>query len=104
MTDVPSAPVVLVAHYRVRPGYADEVAAALLKMAALVAAHEPGCLLYQANRSIGQDDVFCLYEVYADDAAFAAHAETDHFAEVVKGRIVPMLVSREREVYRQVVG
>ena len=34
----------------------------------------------------------------------AAHRETPHFKEIVEGEIVPLLDSREREVYTQVVA
>lgn len=94
--------VVLVAKYTVKPGNSDTVAAALTEMAARVAADEPGCLLYQANRSTEIDDTFLLYEVYADEQALAAHRETPHFLEYVEGRVAPLLDKRERELYAPV--
>ncbi len=97
-------PVTLIAKYRVRPGQADTVRNLLVQMADRVKADEPACLLYQANRSTDDSDNFCLYEVYADEAALLAHRETTHFKEIVEAQIVPLLDSREREVYTQVVG
>lgn len=97
-------PTTLIARYHITPGHADTVAAALRRMADRVKADESGCLLYQANRSTEVEDLFCLYEVYADADALAAHRETPHFTDIVEGEIVPLLVKREREVYEQLVG
>jgi quinol monooxygenase YgiN len=96
--------IVLVARYQAKPGRGDEVEAALKRMAPLVQAHEPGCRLYQANRSRENPDQFLLYEQYADEAALAAHRETSHFKEIVEGTIVPLLDAREREFYTLVAG
>lgn len=96
--------VTLVAKYHVRPGNSPAVAAALVAMAERVAADEPACLLYHANRSTETEDLFLLYELYQDEAALAAHRETPHFRQIVEGEIVPLLDRREREVYEQVGG
>ena len=61
-------PVTLIARYHVRTGHEGTVQEALTRMAARVKADEPGCLLYQANRSTEVGNLFCLYEVYADEA------------------------------------
>lgn len=96
--------VVLVAKYHVKPGNADTVARTLVTMAERVAADEPGCLLYQANRSTEVDNLFLLYEVYADEEALAAHRETPHFAELIEGTVVPLLDQRGRELYSPVTA
>lgn len=96
--------IVLVAKYIVKAGQGDAVEAALRCMAPLVAAAEPGCTLYHANRSTENGDLFLLYEHYADQAALDAHRVTPHFKEIIEGTIVPLLESRQRELYAQVVG
>jgi quinol monooxygenase YgiN len=96
--------IVLVAQYQVKPGHGDEVEAAIKRMALQVKEHEPGCILYQANRSRENPDHFLLYEQYADEAALAAHREAPHFKEIVEGTIVPMLEKREREFFNLVAG
>ena len=96
--------IVLVAKYTVKAGQGDQVAAALKRMAPLVAAGEPGCTLYHANRSTENPDLFLLYEHYRDQEALVAHRETPHFKEIIEGAIVPMLERRERELYGPVVG
>jgi quinol monooxygenase YgiN len=96
--------IVLVAKYTVKPGHGDAVEAALKRMAPLVAANEPGCALYHANRATDNPDLFLLYEHYRDQAALAAHRETPHFKEIIEGTIVPLLDRRERELFTLVVG
>jgi quinol monooxygenase YgiN len=99
-----TAMIVLVARYYVKAGQGDTVEAALKKMAPLVKAHEPGCRLYQANRSRENADEFLLYEHYVDQAALEAHRETPHFKEIIEGTIVPLLERRERAFYDLVVS
>jgi quinol monooxygenase YgiN len=94
--------VVLVAQYYVRPGKGDEVEAALKKMVACVREQEPACLLYHANRSRENADLFVLYEQYRDMAALEAHRATPHFREIVEGTVVPLLERRERAFYEPV--
>lgn len=96
--------IVLVAKYHVKAGMGDQVAAALQEMAPQVKAHEPGCMLYHANRSQDNPDLFLLYEHYADEAALLAHRETPHFQQIIEGTIVPLLDKRERELYDSVVS
>lgn len=96
--------IVLVARYQAQAGQGETVAALLREMAPLVAAHEPGCAMYQACRSTEDRDAFLLYEQYVDEAALQAHRETPHFKEIIEGKIVPLLDKREREFYDLVVG
>ena len=96
--------VVLIARYYVRAGQGDAVEAALREMAPLVKAQEPGCLLYQANRSREDRDRFLLVEHYRDEAALEAHRATPHFQRLIEGTILPLLERRERELYDLVVA
>jgi len=94
----------LIARYHVQPGKAELVENALRRMADAVRADEPACLLYNANVSVDDPNLFVLYEVYEDDDAVVAHRETPHFREIIEGIIVPVLVQRERELFRQAVA
>jgi quinol monooxygenase YgiN len=40
--------------------------------------------------------VFHLFEIYDDEAAVAAHAESEHFKEWGLGQAIPELETRER--------
>lgn len=95
---------VLVAHYEGKPGQGDAIEATLRQMAALVAQHEPGCVLYQASRSRENPDRFLLYEQYRDEAALLGHRETLHFQRLIEGTIIPLLEKREREIYTLAIG
>jgi autoinducer 2-degrading protein len=88
----------MLARYRAKPGEGDSVETTLQTMAGAVARDEPGCLLYRAARSVEEPDVFVLYEEYVDEAALLAHRETAHFRALIEETVVPLLVSREREV------
>jgi quinol monooxygenase YgiN len=69
-----------------------------------VKADEPACLVYNANIDPENENLYCLYEIYQDDAALVAHRETPHFKAIIEGKIVPLLEKREREIFRQVIG
>lgn len=94
----------LIARYYVVPGNAPLVEETLRKMAERVKADEPACLLYNANVDPENENLYCLYEVYENENAVAAHRETSHFKEFIEGIIVPVLEKRERELYRRVIG
>lgn len=97
-------PTTLIARYHVVPGNAPLVEATLRKMAERVKADEPACLLYNANVDPQNENLFCLYEVYENEDAVAAHRDTPHFKEFIEGIIVPVLEKRERELYNLVIG
>jgi quinol monooxygenase YgiN len=85
----------LAATWEAKAGEAEAVANILRRMASAVAS-EPGTLLFWPHRSPSNDHIFFLYELFADDAAFAAHQQTEHFKTLVLGQAVPKLVRRER--------
>jgi (4S)-4-hydroxy-5-phosphonooxypentane-2,3-dione isomerase len=68
-------PVALVARFRVKDGSGDELIATLESLLDEVST-EPGTELYWLNRSRDDPDVFWTCELYADEDAFAAHAES----------------------------
>ena len=85
---------VIAATYVAKDGEAEGVQAALEAMTPLTR-REPGCVGYQAHRSVEDANVFFLYEQYADEAGFAAHAATEHFERYIKGEAWPRLERRE---------
>ena len=74
---------------------AETIADVLRRMAEAVKA-EPGTLMFWPHRSKENDRVFFLYELYTDDAAFAAHQQTEWFKTLVLGQALPRLARRER--------
>ena len=79
-----------------KPGEAAAAAEILRRMAAEVERNEPGALVFQAHRSPANDHEFFLYELFADEAAFAAHQQTPHFKSLILEQAVPKLAKRER--------
>ena len=68
--------VAIVARVTVREGKAGQYAAAFAPLPGQ-ARTEPGTLLYALHRSKDDPDVFWTTEIYADDAAFAAHGASE---------------------------
>ncbi len=87
--------VALAVTWEAKPGEGDAVAGLLSRMAEAVRA-EPGTLLFWPHRSPTNDHLFFLYELFADDRAFAAHQETEAFKTIVVAQALPKLARRER--------
>ena len=68
--------VAILARVTVKEGKAGQYLATLAPLLEQ-ARKEPGTLLYAVHRSADDPDVFWTTEVYADDAAFAAHSATE---------------------------
>ncbi|HTW01802.1 MAG TPA: antibiotic biosynthesis monooxygenase family protein [Streptosporangiaceae bacterium] len=68
--------VAIVARVTVKEGRAGEYVAAFAPLLRQ-AEEEPGTLIYAVNRSKDDPHVFWTNEVYADDAAFAAHSSSE---------------------------
>lgn len=62
------------------PGKEDDLIAALEHNAA-GSRSEPSCLKWEWSRHISDSSKFAIYELYTDEAAFAAHKASEHFAE-----------------------
>ena len=43
---------------------------------------------------------FFFYEVFAGEAAFAEHQQTEHFKNIIVGQAIPKLAKRERSQFR----
>jgi (4S)-4-hydroxy-5-phosphonooxypentane-2,3-dione isomerase len=39
---------------------------------------EPGCIRYEAMQDLNDPTLMCLFQVFADEAAYQAHQEADH--------------------------
>jgi quinol monooxygenase YgiN len=95
--------IALAATWEAKEGEADAVAEILRHMANAVKS-EPGTLIFWPHRSASNDRVFFLYELFADDAAFAAHQQTEHFKTLVVGQALPKLARRERVQFTPLRG
>jgi quinol monooxygenase YgiN len=94
---------VVSAHWRAKEGKAGRLAELIEELAPPSRA-EPGNLFYQAQRSVEDPLLFYLYEQYADEDAYQAHMDSDHFTRLVKNEAIPeLLESRERAFYTTIV-
>jgi quinol monooxygenase YgiN len=88
----------LAVKWTIKEGELDAVLEALRPLTA-ASREEPGCLLYQAHRDPENDNVIFLYEQYEDEAAYQAHAESEHFKTYGLGEIFPRRETAERAAY-----
>ena len=65
---------------------------------------EPGNLFYQAFQDPEAPLVFRLFEIYTDEAAYAAHGASDHFRQYALEQAIPVLANRERAFYETIGG
>jgi len=87
------------AMWEARDGEADAVADILARFAP-AAQQEPGVQLFLVHRAVENPAQFLFYELFEDEAAFAAHQQTAHFKSLILGEGVPRLSRRERVQYR----
>jgi len=71
----------VVATLKAKPGQEDALIAGMQKMIAHVEANEPGTLTYVLHRATADQTKFLVYEVYTDQAAFAAHGASEPMRE-----------------------
>jgi (4S)-4-hydroxy-5-phosphonooxypentane-2,3-dione isomerase len=81
-----------------KDGEEEAVAAALERLLEPSRA-EPGVQLYLPHRDPNDSRVFFMYEQYADEAAYQAHVDTEHFKRDGLGDAIPRLAERKREIY-----
>ena len=60
---------------------------------------EDGVLTWIAHRDPAHPRVFFIYEQYADEAAYTAHTETEHFQRDGFGDAIPRLEDRDRRFF-----
>ncbi|WP_329193114.1 putative quinol monooxygenase [Streptomyces sp. NBC_01435] len=85
---------VVVARYRTKDGAQDTVLP-LLDTVAAASRQEPGNLAYRVHQGTEDPRAVVLYEEYASEGDFTAHCATEHFQEIVLGKVVPLLESRD---------
>jgi quinol monooxygenase YgiN len=89
---------VLSAVWTAKPGQEELVRDVIRQLVPLSRA-EPGCRFYQPYADPAQPRVFRLFEIYDDQAAAKAHAESEHFQRLALGQAIPELESRERAFF-----
>ena len=90
---------VVTAFWEVNSGEEGAVAE-LLKDFLPQAQREPGVKEFQIHQNVAKPREFFFYEVFAGDAAFADHQQTDHFKNIILSQAIPKLAKRERSQFR----
>jgi quinol monooxygenase YgiN len=90
---------VVTAFWEVNSGEEGTVAE-LLKDFLPQAQSEPGVKAFQIHQNVARPREFFFYEVFAGEAAFAEHQQTDHFKNIILGQAIPKLAKRERSQFR----
>jgi len=98
-TDNATQNLVVTAFWEVNSGEEGTVAE-LLKDFLPQAQREPGVREFQIHQNIAKPREFFFYEVFAGEAAFADHQQTDHFKKIIVGQAMPKLAKRERSQFR----
>jgi quinol monooxygenase YgiN len=68
--------------FRIRSAMTQAFHAAIVANARQSVTDEPGCHRFDVCRDPADPSVFFLYELYDDEAAFAAHLRTPHFQQM----------------------
>jgi quinol monooxygenase YgiN len=88
----------VVAQWKAAPGQAGRVADILDRFLPQAQA-EPGVKYFQIARAKEDAAQFLFYEVFGDEAAFAAHQASEHFKTLILGEALPLLTDRQRTQY-----
>lgn len=83
----------VLATYRAKTGAGDELADLLSHYQRLVRM-EPGCRYFGAARDPDDPDAFVLFEHYHSREALDTHLGSNHYRDIVVGRIRPLLEER----------
>jgi len=87
-------PVHVFATWKVKKGQIENVLH-LLKAVHNESIKEEGNLFYKVHQSNSDVNTIVLFEGYSNEAAVAEHRNSLHFQDLVLGKIVPLLDSRE---------
>ncbi len=94
-------PYVVSATWTAEPGKENVVLDAIEKLTP-PSRDEEGNQYYQAYQDPSEPSVFRLFEVYADEEAYAAHGASAHFKEFALEQAIPVLANRERAFYETI--
>ena len=83
----------IVATLQIQDGKHAEFEGVFRELSEKVRAAEPGNLCYQLTKSRSAPNTYKVLELYKDEAALAAHRESDHF-RTIGARMGPCLAGR----------
>jgi quinol monooxygenase YgiN len=88
----------VVAQWEAKEGQANSVDS-ILRRFQPQAQSDPGVKMFLIARGKENLAQFLFYELFADEAALAAHQTTTHFKTLIAGEALPLLSKRERAQY-----
>ena len=91
--------VLIVAQWEAKQDEAGKVAD-ILRRFLPEAQKEPGVNAFLIAQGKENPALFLFYELFADEAAFAAHQQSGHFKQFIAGQALPLLADRKRAQYR----
>jgi len=90
---------VVTAFWEAKPGETDALID-IIRRFLPQAQREPGVRAFQIHQSTSEPEKFFFYEVFKDEAAFAAHQQSEHFKTLIASQALPKLAKRERSQHR----
>lgn len=87
-------PIHVFATWKVKEGQIETVLN-LLKTVKELSEKENGNLFYKIHQSNSDVNTLVLFEGYTNEATVAEHRNSTHFQDLVLGKIVPLLETRE---------
>jgi (4S)-4-hydroxy-5-phosphonooxypentane-2,3-dione isomerase len=72
----------LVVDFRIKPAFVRDFEAAIEANARASRETEPGCRQFDVCRDPADPSLFCLYELYDDEAAVQTHLKSTHFLQM----------------------
>ena len=97
-SDSANRSLVVTAFWEVNSGEENAIAG-LLRDFLRQARQEPGVKEFQIHRNVSKPREFFFYEVFAGEAAFADHQQTEHFKNIIVAQAIPKLAKRERSQF-----
>ncbi len=73
---------VIIVKLKIKPEFIAVFEDALKRHVAMTRKTEPGCVQFDVSMSKDEPRTYLIYEVYADDAAMAAHVKSPTLAEI----------------------
>ncbi|MFT3935870.1 MAG: putative quinol monooxygenase [Chitinophagaceae bacterium] len=87
-------PIHVFAIWKVKEGQVETVLQ-LLKTVSAESIKEEGNLFYKVHQSNADANTIVLFEGYKDESAITAHRSSAHYTELVTGKIIGLLETRE---------
>ena len=94
----------VIATLKTKAGSEAALEKAAREMIAYVTQHEPGTLTYVVNRCASDPTEFVIYEVYADQTAFAAHGGSEQMQKFFAAAAGLLDGRPEIKMYEEVGG